>query len=197
MALLIGFTAAASNTQGSPWYLDLLLWVTILAWIGFLVTGGIYLGRLFWGKKLEIDVGESESNSKVSNQGNKHVFEVPYALKAQRPPVDIARVTLYLQCTKLKATEPPFKLDNTIQSHVSTFELSDDIQPWRPLRIEDKYRLSILALGREWESCEFQMPHISVTIEVPTAHAYVEALPVEIKIDSTPQDSSDAKTKNS
>ncbi len=128
----------------------------------------LVLYYMMWGRKIfEIDVGGTESKSKVSNQGNKHTFEISYVLKTVHPPVKIARVWLRFQNKKLQATEQDFELNSYSEAHISTFESYDDIQPWR--RNENTYHLSILAIRtKPWESKEFKLNRSDMEFQVPT-----------------------------
>jgi len=121
--------------------------------------------------KLEIDIHDSGSQSKYDSDGNEHKFDIAFTLKTLRPPIDIARVRLYVQNRRLDALETPFKLDNKIQSHVSKFIA--DHRLINSIQQDDKYYLSIFAQGKEWRSEEFQLTDMSAVVIPPTANLRV------------------------
>lgn len=107
---------------------------------------------------------ENESKSTVSNRGNNHIIDIDFTLHTNNPPIDIAKVILHIQGQRIKAVGPPFKLERSPQSHVSTFELSDSECHWQPIGPDDKYHLTITALGKPWSSNEFSIHYKGVRV---------------------------------
>jgi len=152
-----------------------------------------YLYRII----MTIVVHGSESKSKSGNSGHKHYIEVPFTIKTTQIPVHVAKVILHFHTHKLKAIEPPFDLNNTIQTQVCTFVTSNEIGDLQSIKSDDKFQLTVLALGREWGSNEFTMPIINVTIGMATSSGYGNMHPAEdITTRNDPTDNNDVTTKD-
>ena len=116
---------------------------------------------------LEIDIHDSKSESLTSAIDKNWVtFEIAYVLKTNIPPVEIGRVQLHLQNEKLRSLESSFTLKDKVQSCVARFEAPDDYED-SPERLDEKYRLSVFALGKEWESEEFTLTYRTSTYQIP------------------------------
>ena len=91
---------------------------------------------------------------------------VAYVLKPNIPPVEIGRVQLHLQNEKLRSLEGSFTIKDKIQSCVASFEAPYDYED-SPERLDEKYQLSVFALGSEWKSEEFTLTDRIATYQIP------------------------------
>jgi len=152
----------------SNWNPDwLYIWLLFGAILFIIFTfEGVY--RLTYrNPSLKIDIHDSKSESLISAiDKNWATFEVAYVLKTNIPPVEIGRVQLHLQNEKLRSLEGSFTLKDKIQSCVARFEAPDDYED-SPERLDEKYRLSVFALGSEWESEEFTLTDRIATYQTP------------------------------
>jgi len=183
VSCLIAYATLTSQNSGNDaWYIKLLLGFSIVFFIISLAVGIVGLCNWLWGNKLKIVIHDTSSKSKVKKCGNIYVFDIAYALKTNNVPVEIARVLFHIQNKKLEAVEVPFKLDNSVQSHVSHFETGDTLN--EPFKVGDKYYLSVFASGKEWQSEEFTLDSRSVEISIPTTQCKLKAGTIGVDVSS-------------
>lgn len=171
LTLFIAYAATAStlnNPINPPCFLIVLLVVTALAAIGFIVTGAICIYRGTWGKKLEIDIHDSQSQSTIDISGEgEYEFKIYFNLKTTYPPTKIGRVRLFVQGVELESTEALPELTNdSWQSCSSTFASSEYGMINRPLKLGDRFHLAIFAMKKEWESREFELERWGTTYNI-------------------------------
>jgi hypothetical protein len=112
---------------------------------------------------LDIVFDEGESESQITDEGDKYKFEIYYTLKTRKPPINIAKIMLYIQGSNdiLVSPEPEFKVDNTRYSHKSVFESPKDIAHQKALKPSNKYQL-VIGAGEHWKSKGFTISKIIV-----------------------------------
>ncbi len=175
--LFSSYATVIVNAPPDAWYIYVLLYSAITAGVICVVTGVLYLFNLKFGNKLQIDIHDSGSKSKLESHDSNYKFSIAYSLKTRKLKADIARVLLHIQNRKLEAIEAPFTLENYSQSHVSLFETDSTL--FSSLKEGDKYHLSIFALGKEWQSKEFTLDNMSVTVVPGNAHIKVPSAILE------------------
>lgn len=160
--------AALGNPFNPPLYLSGLLIAFAIAAVISVTTGTIYFHRLMWGRKLEIGIHDSKSESTVYMSGEgQYEFKIYFNLKTTCPPTKIGRVRLFVQGVELESTEALPELTNdSWQSYSSTFVSSEYGIIDRPLKLGDRFHLAIFAMKKEWESKEFELERWGTTYNI-------------------------------
>jgi hypothetical protein len=166
VALLVGYGTVASMTQGNPWYLIVLLWLTIIVGISFLITGIWYLVDLIVWKirPLLIEIDNSIGRTNVTKTDLDYRFKITYSLETRSYPIQIISPKLCFRSEALESTEDSFKLDKKKDVFTSDFILSDTSPLFGNLLQNEKYRLTFVVKRKKYTSEEFALTKADVLL---------------------------------
>ncbi len=137
-----------------------MFWLLVVAGVGCLVTGIIYIvQQVIWRKwPIQIIINTSKSHQIASTDGDKETFQIVFSLKTSKPPAEIAQVQLHIQDLEIDSQEGSYRLDsNNYQTFTTRFTLPDTYNAKRSFPNEQKYHLSMYAFGERRESKDFKL----------------------------------------